>query len=305
MRSPNRTTGSPLPNGPARETPSRTEFGSRPRPRGTGVRRLHRVEAHRLGACPHHARGGRPARARVGRGVPAARPTAQGLLRLRPGESQRRRPAVRDREGRTAGLPDRGVGRRHGASRASGCASRRSPATPGRRSSCTGARPTRSRESDGKAVFNESNGYVSVWHMNETGEGRGGHARLEGHRHDADRGRDRPGAALRGQAGRLRRRQDPELPRGRELAQHRGVVPRRAAERDHPRLGQRGRRARQQGAHATPQPAARPHRQRLLRRSRRGSRAARRVGSRRPHLRPRRRQASTSTASSTRARSRC
>ena len=71
-----------------------------------------------------------------------------------------------------------------------------------------------------------------------------------------------------GQEGDLLRRQDPELPRGRRFAQHRGVGPGGAAERDDHRLGQRRRRTRQQGPDAAPQPAARPHRQRLLRRAR-------------------------------------
>ena len=96
---------------------------------------------------------------------------------------------------------------------------------------CTGARPTRPASPDGKAVFNESNGYLSVWHMNDRGAGRSGHAGSKDTGTTATPGSSaRRGISPAGRACSAATR-SPTYPDGRQPAQHRSLVPGREAER--------------------------------------------------------------------------
>ena len=104
--------------------------------------------------------------------------------------------------------------------------------------------------------------------MNDPVKDEVGHARIEGCRHDADRGHDRPGATFCGQTGDFLRRQDYELSLRIEFAQFGSVVSGREAECDGPRLGQRA--GAGQSGDAVPQPAAHLHGLLLFRRERPG-----------------------------------
>ena len=92
--------------------------------------------------------------------------SAQGLLRFQPGQSRTARTSGSLDDGQAAGLPDRGVGRGRGTAsiwvripKIKGNARQEIKLHWGKADAAS--------ESNGKAVFNESNGYLSVWHMNE------------------------------------------------------------------------------------------------------------------------------------------
>ena len=95
-------------------------------------------------------------------------------------------------------------------------------------------------ESSGSAVFNDSNGYLSVWHMNDPVKDEVG--TLE----SKDTGTT-PSSGMIGESRHFRRRQGHHLRREHHLLSDRlqsphfgSLVPGRAAECDRPRLGKRG-----------------------------------------------------------------
>ena len=200
-------------------------------------------------------------------------PSSSGCTRTSSTSRRRRRTAKTSASprptGEPLGLPDRGVGRRPAARERLGAR----PEDQGQRAAgdqaALGQGRRRRANPSGKAVFNESNGYLSVWHMSGPVRDEVGTLESKDAGTTAAAGSHRTGAALRRAS-----RASSAATRSRTIrpaaTSHstRGVVPGREAERDDPRLGQRGGRARQQGADAVPQPAARPHRQRFLRRER-------------------------------------
>ena len=98
-------------------------------------------------------------------------------------------------------------------------------------------------ESNGTAVFNESNGYLSVWHMNDPVKDEVGTLESKDVGTTATAGMIGPARHLAGQAGDLRRGQDHELSRRARVRTAR----RRGSGAEKPngtvaRLGQRARR---------------------------------------------------------------
>ena len=91
-------------------------------------------------------------------------------------------------------------------------------------------------ESDGQAVFNESNGYLSVWHMSDPVRDDVGSLTSIDTGTTATVGMI--GSALRRSQGCVLRRHDYELSDWRELSQHRGVVSSRTSELHSDCLGQ-------------------------------------------------------------------
>ena len=124
-------------------------------------------------------------------------------------------------------------------------------------------------QSNATAVFNESNGYLSVWHMGDDGAGSSGHARVAGHGHDGDQPAWSAAARhLAGGQGVFGGDKIPNYPSGSSPHSTESLVPRRKAERDGHGLGQRA--GAGQGGDAVSQPASREHGLLLFRRQRGG-----------------------------------
>ena len=112
-------------------------------------------------------------------------------------------------------------------------------------------------ESSGSAVFNESNGYLSVRHMGDPVEDEVGTLDANRRRHDGFRGDDRQRPALRDGQGDQVRGEDRPLSDRRQCPHFPGLVPGRAAQCAGPRLGKRA--GAGESDDAVGQPAARSH----------------------------------------------
>lgn len=192
--------------------------------RGAGGRRVPGVGAHGNGGRAYHAGGGRPPRDRDGPGVPAPGPAAQGLLRLHAGEARGGRPPVLGGRRDAARVPGRGVGRGGGRRQRVGAGARGPRQRPagGQAPLGQGRRPERV-ERPGRLQRGER--LPRRLAHDRAGRGRGRQPRVEGHRHDPGRRRDRPGPPLPGPQGGVRGGPDRDVPHRVEPAHHGGVVP--------------------------------------------------------------------------------